>query len=223
MNGAHDMGGLQSFGPVNPVPEAEEHVFHAEWEKRALALQRTMSVFGLWNTDMSRYAKERQLPADYLRHSYYENRLAGLETLIVEAGLVSEDEMSSGRASSPSPDAIKKQILTVERVGRSARGQTSGIDKIDAEPHFRAGDRVRAINLHTKGHTRVPRYVRGHVGTVHKHYGAQLFADLRALGIDEARHVYAVRFEGQELWGDSANVRSAVYVDLWEDYLEPAG
>lgn len=217
------MGGLQSFGPVNPEPEAGEHVFHAEWEKRALALQRAMSVFGLWNTDMSRYAKERQLPADYLRHSYYENRLVGLETLIVEAGLVSEDELSSGRASSPAPDAIKKQILTVERLSKPVIRKTSDIDTIDTEPRFRAGDRVRAINRHTKGHTREPMYVRGHVGTVHQHYGAQLFAELRALRIDEARHVYAVRFDGQELWGDSANVRSAVYVDLWEDYLESAG
>lgn len=35
MNGVHDMGGLQNFGPV--VPEVDEPPFHAEWEKRALA------------------------------------------------------------------------------------------------------------------------------------------------------------------------------------------
>ena len=222
MNGAHDMGGMEGFGPVKAEPESQEPVFHAEWEKRALALQRAMGAFGLWNTDMSRYAKERQHPADYLRHSYYENRLAGLETLIVEAGLVTAEEMSSGRASSPVPDAIKEKILTVEQVGKPTLGVTSDVREIDTEPRFKAGDRVRAINRHSTGHSREPMYIRGHVGTVHEHYGAQLFADLRAQRIDEGRHVYAVRFEGQELWGDSANVRSAVYVDLWEDYLEPA-
>ena len=114
-------------------------------------------------------------------------------------------------------------MLTVERVSKPVMRKTSNIDTINTETRFSAGDRVRAINRHTKGHTREPMYVRGHVGTVHQHYGAQLFAELRALRIDEARHVYAVRFDGQELWGDSANVRSAVYVDLWEDYLESAG
>ena len=222
MNGVHDMGGLQNFGPVNPEPEIEERHFHFEWEKRALALQRAMGVFGLWNTDMSRYAKERLHPAAYLKHSYYENRLAGLETLIVEAGLVTAEEVKSGRASSPAPDAIREQRLMAEQVGKRPMTAPSGPRETDAEPRFKAGDRVRAINRHTTGHTREPMYIRGHVGTVHEHYGPQLFCELRAQRIDEGRHVYVVRFEGQELWGGSANASSAVYVDLWEDYLEPA-
>ena len=36
MNGAQDMGGVDGFGPVRP--EANEPVFHAEWERRAFAL-----------------------------------------------------------------------------------------------------------------------------------------------------------------------------------------
>ena len=93
--------------------------------------------------------------------------------------------------------------------------------EIDAPPRFRTGDRVRAINRHPSGHTREPRYVRGRAGTVHKHYGSQVFPDLSTQGTDEGRHLYSVRFEGAELWGESADASSAVYIDLWEDYLEP--
>ena len=35
MDGVHDLGGMDNFGPVRP--EADEPVFHADWEARALA------------------------------------------------------------------------------------------------------------------------------------------------------------------------------------------
>ena len=84
MNGAHDLGGMHGFGPVNPEPEVEEPVFHSAWEKRAFGLTLAAGFLGKWTIDMSRYSRERQHPVDYLRHTYYENWLAGLETLLVE-------------------------------------------------------------------------------------------------------------------------------------------
>jgi nitrile hydratase subunit beta len=33
---------------------------------------------------------------------------------------------------------------------------------------------------------------------------------------------YSVRFSARELWGDQAPAQDAVYVELWDDYLEPA-
>ena len=92
---------------------------------------------------------------------------------------------------------------------------------IDTPPRFAVGDRVRAINRHPLGHTREPRYVRGRTGVIHEHYGAHVFPDLSAEGRRDGRHLYSVRFEASELWGDPAR-GGAVYVDLWEDYLEPA-
>ena len=88
MNGGHDLGGMHGFGPINAESEALEPVFHADWEKRVFGLSRAASALGQWNGDMSRHARERQHPVDYLRHSYYENWLAGLERLLMEAGLV---------------------------------------------------------------------------------------------------------------------------------------
>jgi nitrile hydratase beta subunit len=223
MNGGHDLGGMHGLGPIDPEPEATEPVFHHEWEKRAFALTLATGALGRWTIDMGRHARERQHPADYLRHSYYENWLAGLEKLLLERGLVSAEELASGKASGPADDAVRARVLTAEKVGPAvARGGPVEV-AIDAPPRFAVGDRVRAINRHPTGHTREPRYVRGHAGVVHEHYGAHVFPDRSAAGERVGRHLYSVRFEAGELWGQSAAPAGAVYVDLWEDYLEPAG
>ncbi|MEE8518910.1 MAG: nitrile hydratase subunit beta [Dehalococcoidia bacterium] len=222
MNGAHDMGGMEGFGPIQAEPESKEPVFHSEAEARVFAMNRAAGIFHLWNIDISRYAKERQHPADYLKHSYYENWLAGLETLLVEAGLVTPEELTTGKVLSPVSQEIKDAALKAEQVGTRPLRVTNYRREVEDGPRYQAGDRIRALNRHPTGHTREPRYIRGHVGTVHEHYGAQVYPDLSTQGIDEGRHLYAVRFEGRELWGESANANSVVYVDMFEDYMEPA-
>ena len=223
MNGVHDMGGMEGFGAIRPEPEADEPVFHAEWEGRVYGMNRALGSLRQWNIDIGRHARERINPSVYLHNSYYENWLAGIETLLLESGLVTAEELQTGKTSSPVSDEIKARKMTVERASVvRPRLPDDIIRTMDAPPRYQAGDRVRAINRHPHGHTREPRYVRGHVGTVHAYYGGQAFPDIRvAEGIDEGRHLYCVRFEGNELWGESANAKSAVYVDLWEDYLEP--
>jgi nitrile hydratase len=223
MNGAHDMGGMEGFGPILAEPETEEPVFHTDWEARVFAMNRATGIFRLWNIDISRYAKERQHPATYLRNSYYENWLVGLETLLVEAGLVTTQELQTWTESAPVSKEIKEMALTADQVGTRPLRVTNYRREVEAGPQFQPGDRVRALNRHPSGHTREPRYIRGHVGTVHEHYGAQVYPDLSAQGIDEGRHLYSVRFDGAELWGVSANANSVVYVDMFEDYMEPAG
>jgi len=222
MNGIHDLGGMQGFGPVQPEPESEEPVFHEEWESRVYGMTRLLGRLGLWNLDKSRYNREQLPPADYLAYSYYESWFAGLERQLVKSGLVSEEELQTGRASSPVPEPIMERVVNAEQVRAVPIMTTSYVRPAPAEPRFTPGDRVRALNRHPRGHTREPRYVRGHVGTVHEHYGSQVYPDLSAEGVDEGRHLYSVRFDAGELWGESASPNSVVYVDLWEDYLEPA-
>lgn len=222
MNGGHDLGGMHGLGRINAEAEAQEPVFHADWEKRVFGLVRAAGALGKWNSDMSRHARERQHPADYLRHSYYENWLAGLEKLLVETGLVTAEELASGQASQLADEAIRKRLLRAEEVAiAEARGSRVEMPA-DAPPRFRPGDRVRARNRHPAGHTRQPRYVRGRVGVIHEHHGSHVLPDLSAEGVRVGRHLYGVRFEASELWGENANGNSAIYVDLWEDYLEPA-
>ena len=60
-------------------------VFHAEWEKRVLALRTAAGALGEWNIDMARHANETLHPADYLSSSYYEIWMKGLEKLLIAA------------------------------------------------------------------------------------------------------------------------------------------
>jgi nitrile hydratase len=222
MNGAHDLGGMHGLGPINPEPEAEEPAFHAAWEKRIFGLNLAAGFLRKWNLDMSRYARERQHPVEYLRHTYYENWLAGLETLLLESGLVTAAELATGKAAGPADATTLRQVLRAENVAEvMAKGGPVDMP-IETPPRFHAGDRVRARNRHPLGHTREPRYVRGRVGVVQEHYGAHVFPDRHAQGSREGQHLYSVRFEASELWGEDAVGKSAVYIDMWETYLEPA-
>ncbi|HEX6547744.1 MAG TPA: SH3-like domain-containing protein [Candidatus Dormibacteraeota bacterium] len=85
---------------------------------------------------------------------------------------------------------------------------------------FAPGDRVRTRNLNPKGHTRLPRYVRGKRGVVRTVSGPFLLPDKNAHGVREWQPCYAVEFSARELWGEGAGERDRVCVDLWEAYLE---
>lgn len=218
MNGGHDLGGMHGLGPIDPEPEAEEPVFHAEWEGRAFALNLAAGFLGKWNIDQGRYARERQHPADYLRNTYYENWMVGLETLLVEAGLVTEEEIRSGRASAPAGDV---RILAAENVEKVIFAGGPVTMDMELAPSFVLGDRVRVHNINPFGHTRSPRYARGKVGTISLDHGVHVFADRSADGAKEGQRLYNVSFEGAELWGDS-EYHDIVRIDLWEPHLEAA-
>lgn len=216
MNGAHDMGGAHGFGPV--VQEADEPVFHAEWEKLALVL--TLSAGGgRWNIDMSRFARENAPPGDYLSRSYYETWMYGLEKLVVEHGMVTAEELAAAQTGAEF-DAVTEPTFTADKVEPSMRrGGSTRVD-VDVAPLFTPDQRVRARIDSPAGHTRCPRYVRGRVGVIDRDHGVFVYPDTNALGEGEKpQHVYAVRFEAEELWGPQSQ-GGAVYVDLWDDYLE---
>lgn len=219
MNGAHDLGGMHGLGPIGAEPEASEPVFHYEWERRAFALTLACGFLGRWNIDESRHARERQHPVDYLRNSYYENWMAGLAKLLVEKGLVTREELENARALSPAgiePVVAERVTALLRRGGPVDLPAT-------AAPRFAEGDAVRAANDHPMTHTRAPRYVRGRRGTIVAHHGCHVFADANARGERRGEHLYSVRFEAAALWGEAAAGRDAVYVDLWEPHLAPAG
>jgi nitrile hydratase len=219
MNGAQDMGGMMGFGPV--VPERDEPMFHAAWERRAFALTLAMGATGSWNLDQSRFARESLPPGQYLAKSYYEIWLAGLEKLMAERGLVTPAEIAAGKALSP-PKPVTR-TLAAENVESTLRKGGPTRRPATAAQRFQAGQRVRARNMHPTGHTRLPRYVRGHVGAITHVHGAHVFPDANAAGQGESpQWLYTVRFPAQELWGEAADPNGTVSVDAWESYLEPA-
>lgn len=219
MNGGQDLGGTHGHGPVKPEPN--EPVFHDEWEKRAFALTLAMGMPGSWNNDMTRFARENRSPAEYLSMSYYEIWFAGLVTLLKERGLVGEDEIEAGhslRAPKPVKDILSSADVaqTLHRGGPTER-------ETNTAPSFKPGDRVRARNINPPTHTRLPRYVRGRVGTVERIIGYHVFPDSNATGAGEnPQWLYTVRFDGRELWGPDGDPTTRVSVDAWEPYLDPA-
>ena len=219
MNGIHDMGGMQGMGPVEA--EKNEPVFHARWEARVFALNRAVGAWGEWNIDASRHQKELIPPADYLRISYYEKFLVGMIELLVKSGLVTRAEIDSGKPARGSEKATPP--LTVDKVSALVAAGVPTNRNTPATPTFRVGQQVRARNLNPTGHTRLPRYARGKLGRVEHDHGVFVFPDTNAHFLGErAQHLYSVRFPARELWGGQAAEQDAVYVDLWDDHLEPA-
>lgn len=216
MNGPHDLGGQHYLGLINPEAESDEPIFHADWERRTFALTLACGMLGQWNIDEGRYARERQHPATYLSNTYYENWLIGLETLLVQKCLVSAEELSSGVSEGQSGGYQVPNGSDAEKILSS--GGPTRMDS-DLKRAFDVGDKVRVINQHSIKHTRVPGYTRNHTGTVEISHGVHVFADANAQGRREGVHLYAVRFEAEELWGKSFS-RAPVYVDLWEPHLE---
>jgi nitrile hydratase len=218
MNGIHDMGGMHGLGAIEA--EKNEPVFHARWEARVLALSFAMAATG--KLGLFRYYLERIPAVDYLRMSYYEKWFTALVQRLPLSNLVTREEIETGKRARSSPKATP--ALPVAQVPQLIAGR-GGARPQGGPPHFQVGQRVRARNIHPVGHTRLPRYARGRQGVVERDYGVfglqDTDADGRSLG-PKPQHVYSVRFSAPELWGEQAPPRDSVYIDLWEDYLEPA-
>ena len=199
---------MQDFGPV--VVEQDEPVFHAAWEERVFGLVAIVSAQGLYSVNAFRHAIERMEPAHYLASPYFEHWLTGLATLLLERGVIEREELRE-RAGASFPLA---------RPSRAPRWQADP-GTSEQPSRFAAGDPVRVREMHPRGHTRCPRYVRGKRGVVTRVDGLFPLPDVAAhSGMRCEQYAYNVRFDAHELWGDAADGAAAVYVDLWESYLE---
>jgi nitrile hydratase subunit beta len=219
MNGAQDLGGSHGFGPV--VPEPDEPVFHAAWERRVFALAMAMGYTGAWNLDGSRASRESLPPAEYLASSYYEIWLKALEKQVVATGLATRAEVGTGTAAEPARPVAR--ILAREGLEERFRAGFPSSRAADAPARFAVGDAVVARNIHPTGHTRLPRYVRGRRGRIVRVDGGFVFPDTNASGAGEnPTWLYTVAFTAQELWGASGDPGGVVTVAAFEPYLEPA-
>jgi nitrile hydratase beta subunit len=218
VNGAHDMGGMQVMGPIDP--EIDEPVFHEDWERRAFAMTLAMGFHGKWNIDIARFAREDTPGADYLRRGYYETWLDALERLVVDHEMADDAEIAEALSGVPANRVAEPAVTADQAAAILAKGGSARMaDDIAAK--FQVGDRVRVRNNHPRGHTRAPLYTRGHVGVIERAHGVFIFPDAHARDRSKVpQHVYAVRFDAVELWGDAARGGDSVCVDLWDDYLD---
>ena len=204
MDGIHDLGGRQGFGPVRHSPTAP--AFHEPWEKRANALYSLAVRLGVFNMDEYRHGVERMEPRHYLSASYYERSLTSLATLCVEKGICTREEL----------EALAEGGFPL------ALASVPGRSNEPARELFAPGDRVRARSEHVPGHVRMPAYIRGKVGVVVSESPAYPFPDAHAHGVAAADEpTYDVRFATADLWPNAADA-AFVHVGVFQSYLERA-
>lgn len=214
MNGIHDMGGMHGFGRV--TVEANESVFHAVWEKRALGMVYQVVGRGWVTLDAFRHGVERMDPVEYLTAGYYGRWLSSVERLLAERGVLAAGEVAAridGRSIAPA-----------KMSGMTPSPPAPGFEReLGRPPRFKVGDHVRTRVVSPAGHTRLPRYVAGRRGVVHCVRRAYVFPDSNAHGRGEdPQHLYNVRFAASELWGSAAESGTSLHIDCFEPYLEPA-
>lgn len=224
MNGVHDMGGMHGLGSVDVDDDA---AFHDRWEKGVFAVEKLLRYQSIYGVDRKRHALERLDPVTYLDASYFERWALGSEKLLLETGTITEAEFDEAierhdgtglfeMADAAAADAAEDEL--VELVHRAFRADAD-YERDPAEPRFAAGDGVVVRNDHPSSHTRCPRYARRARGTVDAVHGTHVVPDEAAHGNEAAEPLYSVRFEAAELWNDDTD-GDAVYIDLWERYLE---
>ncbi len=112
-------------------------------------------------------------------------------------------------------------MLTPEFVPVLVKTGSSARVDVEVAPRFKVGDKIVARNINPVTHTRLPRYIRGKRGVINMDHGVFVFPDAAVQGSEKPQHVYSVRFEARELWGDTAVSKDCVYIDVWDDYMDP--
>jgi len=222
MSRIHDMGGRYGDGEI---PEKDDAVvFHHNWHARALACTLAAGAHGAWNIDSSRHARERLTPRDYASFTYYEKWMAALANLLVERGLVSADELAGAAKAAP----LSANALRAADVPAAMRTVTPYRRAEGPAPRFVIGDKVRTCAYNPNpvkgGHTRLPAYAMGRIGTVLLCHGNHVLPDSNAHGNGPAPEpLYTIAFTAQALWHQDAEYAAdVVTLDLWQSYLEPA-
>ncbi|GAA4879885.1 nitrile hydratase subunit beta [Actinomycetospora straminea] len=223
MDGIHDLGGKQGHGPV--VHPEDEPVFGSEWERSVLTMFPAMALAGAFNIDQFRHGMEQIPAAEYLTSRYYEHWMHSMVHHGTQAGIFDPDELErrtqhylahpeegAPKASKPELVETLKQLIPT---GMDARREA------DIAPAYRVGDRVRVRPDASTTHTRRAGYVRGHVGEITHAHGTYVYPDSSAAGLgDDPQHLYTVRFDAADIWGDEPGAANTVlHIDLWEPYL----
>lgn len=228
MNGIHDVGGMDGFGPIER--EENEPVFRESWEGRMRGIHTIVSKkHRIYNTDEGRYGVERVDPVFFLGASYNQIWLLRTEKLLIEKGVLTEQEIEE-RMSSLFPKRYTSHLQQHRDLAPPIRSKqrkmvlphTSGPSQAgDARPKYGPGTIVKVRVSSPLGHTRVPRYVRGRQGVIVNIHGSFPVPDIKVHeGATVYQPVYLVCFEARELWGEDASPKDKLYIEMWEDYLE---
>jgi nitrile hydratase len=219
MNSIHDYGGMDGF----TLPARDQGpILKEEWERELWGL-----VISVWSKAIpgyhggSRYDLEQIPPELYIDMPYYAKWLYGEEKSLLRSGLATAEELKNPDGPMSMPDFSGFVPARSADVIAFLTGDDSNELPAEVPPRFSVGDEVIVKNNHPAGHTRVPRYTRGHRGVIQNHHGVHRFQDHVAEDPGQ-QHLYTVMFTGPELWGSRGNAKDRIGADLWEIHLEPA-
>ena len=214
MEGTHDLGGKQGFGPI-PI-ETGDAPFEFDWEWRMWGIAREGVAHGI-TIDWFRHGLERMVPADYLTYRYFQKWCANYFMLLIDGGAITIDEAVKGHAETRTNAA---PVKTLDDVMAANAGANFSFEMESTMPSpFAVGDTVVTKRKMSADHTRLPAYARNATGTIINHHGTHPLPDKGALGLHEGEHLYTVSFTASELWGDDSNPRDTVTLELWESYF----
>ena len=221
MDGIADMGGTEGWGTRAP-PRPGEPVFAERWEGRAFAL--TLLTIGRvsgQNLDAFRHALARLDRAGYLDDGYYGRWLNAAELMLTGSGILAPGAVDARARNLRGEHTPEPPVPEPHKPGYAPTAAGS-LRTVETPPRFRAGERVRARDAGAPGHTRLPRYVRGHTGVVDIIQPAHVLPDTNAhFQGENPQHVYSVRFGSRELWGPDAE-QFELTIEMYESYLEVA-
>lgn len=218
MNSIHDIGGMDGL----TLPERDQgRILKSEWERQVWGL----AIAG-WAkpppgyVSFSRTNLEQIPPAQYLRMPYYAKWLYVIEEAMLRSGVVTREELDNPDGDISVPDSSNFAPATPAEIIAFGDADVSEESPADRLPKFAEGDAVLVRNEHPKGHTRMPRYLRGRRGIIHKHHGVHRFQDDVGGKDVGQQHLYTVKFTGPDLWGSRAHPNDVIYAELWDYHLE---
>jgi nitrile hydratase len=218
MDGIHDLGGKEGFGPIEVD---EEHVaFRYIWEGREWGISRCARAPHI-SIDWWRHCRELIQAEDYLNRPYFDSWAQTDLSTYINADILSIEEIITGKAD----PSFKKNLpapvkLSLEYLLKNHRKNVVKFDNLERRESFIGIDQSVLTNRNGhSGHTRLPQYARGKYGIIHKYHGAHVFPDLSAKGIKTYQNLYSVVFDAAELWPEANGRRDRIFLDLWESYL----
>src|SRR5277367_3721164 len=139
MDGVHDLGGREGFGPI--VGKADNKVIHAEWEIRDFAMKQSSAAGRSWTIDWFRHCRELADPIDYLTRPYFDQWLTTLAAQLIDEGYLTLDEIKAGAASySPKPSVPPQSAEAARAYVKRARSFLVGVN---TPRRFALGGEVR--------------------------------------------------------------------------------